>query len=87
LRAAEDHRPLRAKTTPASNAGGELQQACESFFSTLKNELVHGEAFATRDAARVAIVSYIEGFYNRKRLHQTLDYRTPTAVDDEAMSA
>jgi putative transposase len=35
----------------------------------------------------MAIVSYIEGFYNRKRLHQTLGYRTPTFVDDEAMSA
>jgi transposase InsO family protein len=35
----------------------------------------------------MAIVSYIEGFYNRKRLHQTLGYRTPASVDDEAMSA
>jgi putative transposase len=35
----------------------------------------------------MVIVSYIEGFYNRKRLHQTFGYRTPMAVDDEAMSA
>jgi putative transposase len=58
----------------------------QSFFSTLKNELIHGEAFATRDAARIAIVSYIKGFYNRKRPHQTLAYRSPAVVDDEAMS-
>lgn len=71
-----------------SRHGDCYDNACaESFFSTLKNELVHGEAFATREAARMAIVSYIEGFYNRKRLHQTLGYRTPTVVDDEAMSA
>jgi len=35
----------------------------------------------------MAIVSYIERFYNRKRLHQTLDYRVRAAVDDEAISA
>ena len=65
-----------------------LQDACtESHFSTLKNELIRDQAHATRDAARMAIVSCIEGFYNRKWPHQTLGYRTPTAVDDEAMSA
>lgn len=71
-----------------SRHGDCYDNACaESFFSTLKNELIHGEAFATRDAARMAIVGYIEGFYNRKRLHQTLGYRVPAVVDDEAMSA
>lgn len=71
-----------------SRHGDCYDNACaESFFSTLKNELVHGETFATHDAARVAIVSYIEGFYNRKRLHQTLGYRTPVVVDDEAKRA
>lgn len=71
-----------------SRHGNCYDNACaESFFSTLKNELVHGETFATRDAAKMSIVSYIEGFYNRKRLHQTLGYRTPAAVDDEAMCA
>lgn len=71
-----------------SRHGNCYDSACaESFFSTLKNELVHGETFATRDAAKMSIVSYIEGFYNRKRLHQTLGYRTPAAVDDEAMCA
>ena len=71
-----------------SRHGDCYDNACaESFFSTLKNELIHGEAFAKRDAARIAIVAYIEGFYNRQRLHQTLGYRTPAIVDDEAMSA
>ena len=71
-----------------SRHGDCYDNACaESFFSTLKNELTHGQAFVTREAARMAIVSYIQGFYNRKRLHQTLGYRTPASVDDEAMSA
>jgi len=49
----------------------------ESFFSTLKNKLIHHSDFQTRDEARAAIFSYIEGFYNRQRLHQSLAYRTP----------
>lgn len=71
-----------------SRHGDCYDNACaESFFSTLKNELIHGQAFATHASARMAIVSYIEGFYNRKRLHQTLGYRTPTTVDDQATCA
>jgi putative transposase len=49
----------------------------ESFFSSLKNELIHHRVFENRDSARAAIFSYIELFYNRKRLHQSLGYRTP----------
>ncbi len=52
-----------------------------------ENELVHGGAFATHYAAKMAIVSYIECFYIRNRLHQTLGDRTPAVVDDEAMRA
>ena len=46
----------------------------ESFFSTLKNELVHHCDFASREAARAAIFDCIEVFYNRQRKHQTLGY-------------
>ena len=49
----------------------------ESFFGALKNELVHRTVFATRNHARHAIVRYIEGFYNSRRLHSGLGYRTP----------
>lgn len=49
----------------------------ESFFSSLKNELVHHRNFTTRDEARSEIFEYIELFYNRKRLHQSLNYQTP----------
>ena len=49
----------------------------ESFFSTLKNELVHHCDFHTRDEARAAIFEYIEVFYNRQRRHQSLGYLSP----------
>jgi hypothetical protein len=59
----------------------------ESFFSTLKNELVHHCDFETRNAARAAIFSYIELFYNRRRLHQTLRYRSPQQFEQSYADA
>lgn len=53
----------------------------ESFFGTLKQELVHGARWATMADARAAIHDYIEVFYNRTRLHSALGYRTPAEVD------
>ena len=53
----------------------------ESFFSTLKNELVHDRTFQTRDEARSQIFEFIEAFYNRQRLHQTLGYVSPAAFE------
>ncbi len=49
----------------------------ESFFSTLKNELVHDRTFQTRDDARNQVFEFIEVFYNRQRVHQTLGYVSP----------
>lgn len=49
----------------------------ESFFSTLKNELVHEQTFHTREDAQAAVFEFIEVFYNRQRLHQTLGYISP----------
>lgn len=59
----------------------------ESFFSNLKNELIHHLSFRTRDEARSAIFDYIELFYNRKRIHQSLGYRTPIEVEREWQGA
>jgi putative transposase len=55
----------------------------ESFNASLKNELVHRTAFPTRRHAHTAIARYIEFFYNRKRLHSGLGYRTPIEVYNE----
>lgn len=68
-----------------SRKGDCFDNACaESFFSTLKNELVHHATFQTRDEARTAIFEYIEIFYNRQRLHQTLGYLAPAEYERRA---
>jgi putative transposase len=51
--------------------------AAESFFATLKNEMYYRQRFDTRAMARFAVAEYIEIFYNRRRLHSHLGYRTP----------
>jgi putative transposase len=49
----------------------------ESFFATLKKELVHRRKFTTRQEAKTALFGWIEGWYNRKRRHSTLGYLSP----------
>jgi putative transposase len=49
----------------------------ESFFATLKKELVHDEDYATRAEARASLFEYIEVFYNRVRRHSALGYKSP----------
>ena len=56
----------------------------ESFFHTLKTELVHHRTYATRDKAKRGLFSYVEGFYNRQRLRSALDYRTPDQAERQA---
>ena len=55
--------------------------AAESFFATLKRELVHRHRFPTRAAARTAVFEFIEVFYNRKRLHSSIGYRSPVEFE------
>jgi transposase InsO family protein len=59
----------------------------ESFFSTLKGELVDRADFLTRDQARSAIFEYVEGFYNRTRLHSTLGYESPASFERRLAAA
>lgn len=69
-----------------SRKGNCLDNAvAESFFSHLKNEVLHHEIYDDRAQARSAIFDYMEVFYNRQRLHQTLGYISP--VDFEAAVA
>ena len=53
----------------------------ESFFSTAKRELTHHESYANREEARRSLFEYIEVFYNRRRLHSTLGYRSPAEYE------
>jgi transposase InsO family protein len=64
--------PARADlSVPVDNA------AAESFFGALKNEMYYRQTFQDRACARFAVADYIEVFYNRRRLHSALGYRTP----------
>jgi transposase InsO family protein len=53
----------------------------ESFFATLKRELVHSERYTTRAEAQASIFEYVEAFYNRVRLHSSLGYLSPEAFE------
>ncbi|NOQ77575.1 MAG: IS3 family transposase, partial [Methylococcaceae bacterium] len=53
----------------------------ESFFHTLKTELVHQYQFETRNEAKQAIFEYIEVFYNRERIHSANDYLSPVEYE------
>ena len=68
----------------SSQRGPEDNAHMESFFHTLKAELVHGTEFATTTALRAAIARYVR-YYNRERLHSALDYQSP--LDYEANAA
>ena len=49
----------------------------ESFFHTLKTELIYFENYLTREDAKNSVFEYIETFYNRDRMHSTLNYYSP----------
>jgi putative transposase len=57
----------------------------ESFVATLKTELLYRDRWPTRQATRTAIFEYLEGFYNRKRLHSALGYRSPADYEQDRM--
>ncbi len=68
---------------PSMSAKGDCwdNAAMESFWATLKTELVNHEQYATHERARASIFEYIEVFYNRKRLHSSLGYQSPETFE------
>ena len=71
-----------------SRKGNPYDNACiESFHSVLKKEEVYTTTYYTFEEAKSALFEYIESFYNRKRRHSVLDYKTPQQVEDEALAA
>jgi transposase InsO family protein len=57
----------------------------ESFIATLKTEIVHRRHFPDREVARSSIFEYLEGFYNRRRLHSALSYQSPMSYEETTM--
>lgn len=57
----------------------------ESFFATLKKELIHQQRYATRTQLQNAVFEWIEVFYNRQRRHSTLDYRSPLRFEQDSL--
>jgi putative transposase len=57
----------------------------ESFFSSLKKERIKKRIYKNRDLANADIADYIEVFYNRQRLHQTLDYVSPVRYEEQVV--
>lgn len=55
----------------------------ESFFSSLKTECVHRQAYQSRTEAKQSIFEWIEVFYNRQRRHSSLAYRSPVAYEQQ----
>jgi len=79
-------RLLAAGLLPSTGSVGDCfdNAVVESFFASLKVELLHRRTWPTRAAARLAIFAYIEVWYNRQRLHSTLGYLTPVAFETRA---
>ena len=58
----------------------------ESFFHTLKTELIYFERYDSREEAKLSIFEYIEVYYNRKRIHSSIGYKSPAQFEDQAMT-
>lgn len=88
--AAEEYQTLLKQndiTASMSRKGNCYDNAfVESFFHTLKVELVHRRQFKTREEARIAIFEFIEVWYNRERIHSSLDYQTPVEYEAKQLN-
>jgi len=73
---------------PSMSAKGNAYDnaVAESFFGNLKNEVIHHIDFESRDKARAAVFDYIELFYNRSRMHQSLGYVSPVEFERRSVS-
>jgi putative transposase len=58
----------------------------ESFFKTLKSELVYHDDYKTIEQAKTTVFEYIETWYNTRRLHSSLGYKTPKEIELEFMN-
>ena len=80
-RCLESHGIAQSMSRPGSPWDNAL---AESFFKTLKRELVRGKEYKTRDEARQDIFKYIELYYDRQRMHSSIGYHAPCDIEREA---
>lgn len=75
---------LNAEITPSMSRRANCwdNAVAESFFGTLKTELIYPRIFATRMKARTMITEWIEVFYNRQRIHSTIGYLSPVQFEE-----
>jgi putative transposase len=89
--ASENHRQLirdyRMVQSMSRRANCWDNSAMESFFKTLKVERTHLRHYDTRAPAKLDIVDWIEGFYNHKRMHSSIGYRSPVDVESSLLAA
>jgi putative transposase len=89
--ASDDHRQLikdyRMIQSMSRTANCWDNAAMESFFKTLKVERTHLLRYDTRAGAKLDIVDWIEGFYNHRRMHSSIGYKTPAGVESGLMAA
>jgi putative transposase len=73
------------KITCSMSRSGECNDnaVAERFFWSLKHEWAHHQSYADIEAARLSVFKYIESFYNRERLHQSLGYKSPDQFETE----
>ena len=60
---------------------------CESFFATLEHELIRRYTLKTKAQAEMAVFEFIEGFYNPRRRHSALDFKSPNQYEQAALAA
>jgi len=89
--ASKDHRDLVAelemRLSMSRKANAWDNAVIESFFKTLKVERVHQVRYETRDQARLDLVNWIEGFYNRQRIHGAAGMKPPVDRERELLAA
>lgn len=83
----EELKKHRCKQSMSRKANCWDNAVAESFFGTLKSELVHHEKYKTREQARLSIFDYIETFYNKRRLHSHLNYTSPEDFESRMETA
>ena len=84
----EDHIAEHKMKHSFSRKGNPYDNACiESFHSVMKKEEIYLHEYQDFEEAKTAIFEYIKSWYNRKRIHSALGYKTPQQVEDEAVQA